>query len=179
MPTTSPSNMVIVPIEAFEALQTYARSHRLKGNPSQILLALLNSNGIYLAAWLADPFVRIKRLQLNDSEFKSLQLVQQQMNSGPHNFSLMDIILANLVIWLGANRLYIQGEMVAYAENREGVSTVTRDDRLWHRDLQSGTESWRLPTILPSFNRKKVRFETEPEFDFDKAEEEWERSWFH
>ena len=150
--------MLIVSEKAYNVLIDYARSNRLKPDPSQILQTLTQQNGIYYAAFIADRPEKIKHLRVDPNMFEQLQNVQREMNTEGRNFSLLDIVIAQLVIQFGVDTMQAKGEMFAIAQGKEGVSTVTRDDNLQHWNLIENQLYWKHPARI-SEDRTLINFE--------------------
>jgi hypothetical protein len=150
--------MLIVSEKAYNVLIDYARSNRLKPDPSQILQTLTQQNGIYYAAFIADRPEKIKHLRVDPNMFEQLQNVQREMNTEGRNFSLLDIVIAQLVIQFGVDTMQARGEMFAIAQGKEGVSAVTRHDALQHWNLIENQLYWKHPARI-SEGRTLINFE--------------------
>jgi hypothetical protein len=157
--STLDKKMLIVSEKAYRLLIDYARSNRLKPDPSQILQTLTQQNGIYFAAFIADRPEQIKHLRVDSNMFEKLQNVQREVNMYGRNFSLLDIVTAQMVIHFGADTMQVKGEMVAIAQAKEGLSTVTRDDNLQHWNLIENQLYWSHPARIIFEDRSRIDFE--------------------
>ncbi len=140
----SATNEIILPTTAYEALLRYAHDQRLRQNPAQILHALTDP-GVYAAAFVTDRPPKIRRVLVNPTLFGRLQTIQSQMNK-TRNFSIMDIVVANLVILLGQQSTGMIGNMYAITQNANAVAEATREDYiLFFADTES---TWKQPSKL-------------------------------
>ncbi len=147
MPTTATkpteaTSKLIVPEEAYYALQKLARSKRLAAKPSLMLVNTFQSNGIFFAGWIpSKDYEHVKTLYIPIHTFDQLKYIQSKLNVEMYNFTLMDIVVANLVI---LRELRLGGEMIGVVQER-GISPVVPGDILQHYIIQSNEIDW-MPT---------------------------------
>ncbi len=145
MPTTTakPTGLeskLIVPESAFQALQQLARSRRLAAPPGLMLDFMLKENGIFFAGWIpSSDYEHVKTLHIPTPTFERLKYIQSKLNVGIYNLTLMDIVVANLII-LGTVRE--QGKMIGSVQE-SGISPTIRGAILEHYDLGADTTDWR------------------------------------
>lgn len=133
---------LILPTEAFDALRQFARSRRISSTPSRILESILLGSGIYCAAWIPrDDYQSVKTLHMPTTIFSHLKVVQGKLN-GSYNFTVMDIVTANLMLF-GVLMTLRDGEMIGSVQGK-GISPYLEGngDLLEHYDLNSGNTDW-------------------------------------
>lgn len=133
---TGAESRLIVPVAAFEALQKHARSRRLAAPPALILDITLREHGIFFAALIpSKDYEQVKTLYLPTPTFERLKYVQTRLNQSMFNFTLMDIVVANLII-LRLMKASEEDELIGSVQGR-GISSVTPGDVLGHYDMQT------------------------------------------
>lgn len=130
---------VIVPTTAYAVLQNLARSKRLAFTPGDMLEHLLKSSGIYVAGLIPTAASEtVKTLHLNLHCFECLQYVQKALNSSIWNLTLMDIVVANLVL---SGNLDVDGEIIAKMRE-QGVGPMKGGDDIQNYNLNNDSLTW-------------------------------------
>ena len=144
---TGTTNKLIVPDFAYVSLQKLARSKRLSTPPGLLLDFMFQQSGIYSAAWIpSQDYTEVRTLHIPTPLFQRLQYVQSRLNVDIYNFTLMDIVVANLII-SGSLQPPSHGEMIGTVQ-KQGISPTQRGDILQHYNIQSNEMDW-IATSLP------------------------------
>ena len=146
---TGATNKVIVPASSYLALQQLARSRRLSAPPGLMLDIMFQQSGIFVSGWIPseDYKEEVRTLHVQTWMFQRLQYVQSRLNADLYNFTLMDIVVANLII---SGNLYApSGEMIGVVQGK-GIVSTQRGDILEHYNIQSDTLDWMATSAMRS-----------------------------